>query len=218
MVDLSKTIIAKSDQLNADDLTAGPMTITITRAQQGSADQPVFLFYEGSGKKSFRPCKSMRRVLVDIWGMDANEFVGKSMTLYRDPKVQYGGEAVGGVRISHMSHLNETKQVSLLVKQGRRGLYTVKPLRVQVQTPAEQVEHSQQSNEPAGDPAAEWADTIIAEIDGLNQMKDIEALTSSKNYVNRMDRLRNGRPELNDNVMAAVNAALERADPFAVPA
>ena len=29
MVDLSKTIIAKSDQLNADDLLGGPITITI---------------------------------------------------------------------------------------------------------------------------------------------------------------------------------------------
>lgn len=144
MVDLSKTIIANSDQLNADDLAGGPMTLVITEVRGGAADQPVHIFYQGSGKKSFRPCKSMRRVLAGVWGNDGKTYVGKSLVVFRDQSVTYGKEAVGGVRISHMSHIERDTQVSLIVKQGRRGLYTVKPLRIAVQTQQETTSHTTQ--------------------------------------------------------------------------
>ncbi|MDL2169594.1 hypothetical protein [Asaia sp. HumB] len=142
MVDLSKTIIANSDQLNADDLAGGPMTLVITEVRGGSSDQPVLIFYQGSGKKSFRPCKSMRRVLAGVWGNDGKTYVGKSLVVFRDQTVTYGKEAVGGVRISHMSHIERDAQVSLIVKQGRRGLYTVKPLKIEVQTQADTKAHT----------------------------------------------------------------------------
>ena len=73
MTDLAKTIEPKSDQLNADDLIAGPRTIVITavRANAGSAEQPVSISFEGDDGKPYKPCKSMRRVMVHVWGPDA---------------------------------------------------------------------------------------------------------------------------------------------------
>ena len=40
-IDISKTIAPKSDQLNADDLIAGPKTITVTGVKLVAEDQPV---------------------------------------------------------------------------------------------------------------------------------------------------------------------------------
>lgn len=126
-MDLSKSIEPKSDQLNADDLIGGKtLTIKITKVSAGNADQPIRVDYEGG--KPFYPCKSMRRVLVTVWGTDGASYVGKSLTLYRDPDVKFGGIAVGGLRISHMSHITETKTMPLTASKGNKKLYTVKPL------------------------------------------------------------------------------------------
>lgn len=126
-MDLTKSIEPKSDQLNADDLIGGKtITIKITKVSSGNADQPIRVDYEGG--KPFYPCKSMRRVLVTVWGTDGASYVGKSLTLYRDPDVKFGGIAVGGLRISHMSHITETKTMPLTASKGNKKLYTVKPL------------------------------------------------------------------------------------------
>ena len=63
MTDLSKTIDPKSDQLNSDDLIAGPITIRITKvsANLSSPEQPISIFFEGDNGKPYKPCKSMRR-------------------------------------------------------------------------------------------------------------------------------------------------------------
>ncbi len=46
MVDLTKTVEPKSDQLNADDLIAGPRTITITRVTASDTpEQPVSVWW-----------------------------------------------------------------------------------------------------------------------------------------------------------------------------
>lgn len=131
--DLAKTIAPKSDQMNADDLIAGPRTIVVTRvaAQPSSADQPVAIFYEGEGgaDKPYKPCKSMRRVLVQLWGQDGALYAGRAMTLYRDAEVKFGGEKVGGIRISHMSHIDGAKTLALTVTRGKRSGFTVQPLK-----------------------------------------------------------------------------------------
>ncbi len=127
-MDISSTIAPKSDQLNADDLIAGPRTIVITRVfgNQDAPEQPVSVAFEGDGGKPYKPCKSMRRVMVHAWGPDASSYVGRSMTLYRDPDVKFGGMAVGGIRISHMSHIDRDMTVSLTESKARRKPYTVR--------------------------------------------------------------------------------------------
>jgi hypothetical protein len=130
MTDLSTTIAAKSDQMNADDLIGRSLTIKITKVSKVQGDQPIAINYEGDENKPYKPCKSMRRVLVFIWGSDGNAYVGRSMTLFRDEAVRFGPEAVGGVRISHMSHINKDETVALTVSRGHRKPFTVKPLKV----------------------------------------------------------------------------------------
>lgn len=127
-MDMSAFIIAKSDQLNSDDLMAGPRTVTITGVRGAEGDQPVAVHYDGDGGKPFKPCKSMRRVMVACWGKDASKYAGRSMTLYRDPEVAFGGMKVGGIRISHMSDIDGKKQLALTATRGKKAPFVVLPL------------------------------------------------------------------------------------------
>jgi hypothetical protein len=135
-MNLAQTIIPKSDQLNADDLISGSITIKVT-AIKGSNEpqQPVSIHYEGDSGKPYKPCKSMRRVLVSAWGANGLDYVGRSMTLYRDDSVVFGGIAVGGIRISHLSHIEKDMTLALTVSQASRKPYTVKRLATAVPEP-----------------------------------------------------------------------------------
>lgn len=125
---MKDTIVAKSDQLNADDLMGGPITIEVTRVDIKAGEQPVSIFYKGDGGKPYKPGKSMCRALVQVWGADAATYVGKRMTLYRDPTVTWGGMAVGGIRISNMSDVTEPRTLALTETRGRKKAFIVKPL------------------------------------------------------------------------------------------
>jgi hypothetical protein len=128
-MNIAETIAPKSDQLNSDDLIAGPKTIRITGIQAGSTpEQPVFIKYEGGDGRPWKPCKSMRRVLCAIWGADGAAYTGRRLTLFCDPSVRFGGEQTGGIRISHASHIAEAVSLSLTVTRGKRKPFTVLPL------------------------------------------------------------------------------------------
>lgn len=129
MNDMSLVIVPKSDQINADTLLGGPITITITRvAIRPGTEQPVSVYFDGDDGKPWKPCKSMCKVMVALWGPDANEYVGRSLTLYNDPKVLWGGMAVGGIRISHMSHIKGSATMALTATKGSKKPFTVEPL------------------------------------------------------------------------------------------
>lgn len=125
--DMSDTIAPKSDQLDAVDLLTGPKTFTITGVSRGNSEQPVEIAL-AEFPRPWRPGLSMRRVLVSCWGKDASEYVGRRVTLFCDPDVQFGGAAVGGTRIKALSHIDKPKQVPLLVKRGKSAIFTVQPL------------------------------------------------------------------------------------------
>lgn len=128
MGDMSQVIVPKSDQINADDLLSGSMTIKVTSVKVASGqEQPVSMFFDGS-TKAYRPCKSMARVLVTAWGADSSKYVGRSLTLYCDPKVKWGGMEVGGIRISHMSHIESPLTMALTVTRANKKPFTVRPL------------------------------------------------------------------------------------------
>lgn len=129
MSNMLPTIIPKSDQLNADDLIGGrTLTIKITKVSILAGEQPVALSYEGDSGKPYKPGKSMRRVLVSVWGSDANKYIGRSLTVYRDEKVKFGGDAVGGIRISHMSDIAEPVTIALTATRTSRKPFTIRPL------------------------------------------------------------------------------------------
>lgn len=130
-MNLAETIEPKSDQLNADDLIGGDITIKVTAIKGNSEPkQPVSIHYEGDNGKPYKPCKSMRRVLVSAWGANGADYVGRSMTLYLDKTVTYGGIAVGGIRISHLSHIENDLSMMLTVSRTSRKPYQVKKLEV----------------------------------------------------------------------------------------
>ena len=135
-MDITDTLAPKSNQLNSDDLIVGPKTITVTKVTAGNSEQPVAIGYEGDQGKPWYPCKSMRRVLVAAWGADASAYIGRSMTLFRDPEVSYGGIKVGGIRISHLSDLDSPLSIALTVTRQKRAPYKVQPLKVTPPPPA----------------------------------------------------------------------------------
>lgn len=136
MGDMTAILAPKSDQINADDLIGRTITITVAGVTiKGGQEQPISIHFDGSDKV-FRPCKSMCRVLAHAWGLDSKEYVGKSMTLYCDPSVKFGPLAVGGIRISHMSHIDGEMQMALTATKGVKKAYKVKPLVAERQSQA----------------------------------------------------------------------------------
>lgn len=129
-MDISDTIQPRSDQANADDFLAGPQTVTIAEVRQGaSPEQPVdILLAEFGPGRPFKPSKTVRRILVSGWGAEAEAYVGRRMTLYCDPDVKFGGATVGGIRVSHMSHLDKPLNLKLTTTRGKRAPFTVQPL------------------------------------------------------------------------------------------
>jgi len=129
MNDMTKVIVPRSDQLNADTLQTGPITIKVASVSiRAGQEQPVAISFEGDEGKPYKPCKSMARVLVAAWGADASKYVGRSMTLYCDPKVRWGGMEVGGIRVSHLSHIESPLTMALTMTKGNKKPFTVKPL------------------------------------------------------------------------------------------
>jgi len=127
-MDISETTAPKSDQQNFDDYLGGSKTVTVSEVKAGSTEQPVEVHLVEFPGRPFKPSKSMRRVLVAAWGTDSSVYVGRRMTLYGDPEVRFGGQAVGGIRISHLSHIEKTLTVGLTVTRGKRAPFTVQPL------------------------------------------------------------------------------------------
>jgi len=128
-MDLSKTIIPKSDQLNADDLISGTKTIKIRDIKAGADEtQPVSIYFYGDNNKPYKPCKSMRRILVQLWGADGLQYTGRRLTLYRDDSVKWAGVEIGGIRISHASHIKEATRVLVTTAKNKRTPTTIEAL------------------------------------------------------------------------------------------
>ena len=120
----------RSDQWNADDFIGGPRTFTVAGVKVGTAEQKYDIeLVEGEGRW-WRPPLTMLRLLIAAWGDEAAEWTGRRVTLYRDESIKFGSDAVGGIRISHMSHLPGNKPLNTMLTstRGRRAKHTVQPL------------------------------------------------------------------------------------------
>jgi hypothetical protein len=159
-MNIENTIIPKSDQLNADDLIGGPRTITITGVKAGSPEQPVIINYQGDGGHPYKPGKSMRRVLVAMWGPEASAYVGRSLTVYRDADVKFGGMETGGIRISHATHIDVPFRLALTVTRGKRVPFAVEPLKVAAPAPAEELPDLDLARDIGVTKAGEGADAL----------------------------------------------------------
>lgn len=160
MSSMLATITPKTDQQNFDDFIGGvTKTIKITGVKITTGDQPVAIHFEGDNGKPYKPGKSMRRVLVHCWGSDAKKYIGRSMILYGDPKVRFGGADVGGIRISHLSDIDAPITMALTATRAQRKPFTVQPLAT---TPAKQA---------TGNPDF---DALVQEAYGVTTLEGVE--------------------------------------------
>lgn len=127
-MDMAESVAPRSDQMNADDLIVGPMTVTIADVTPGTSEQPVNVHTAEMPGRPYKPSKSMRRVLIAAWDRDSSAYIGQRMTLYRNEKIRFGRDEVGGIEISHMTGLDSDLKVSLTATRGKKRLHTVKPL------------------------------------------------------------------------------------------
>lgn len=120
----------RSDQINSDDFIGSAQTYTIANVRVGSAEQKYDIELAEIKDKAWRPPLTMLRLLMHAWGDESDDWIGRRVTLYRDESVRFGSDAVGGIRISHMSHLPGGKPltVKLTKTRGRKQNYTVEPL------------------------------------------------------------------------------------------
>jgi len=130
--DLMAAVAADSDQLGADDLTGGPLMgvvqrVVTRRPTRQKGDQPWDVHLSG-WPKPWRPCKTMRRLLLHCWGSDLRAWVGRGIRLYREAAVSFGGEPVGGIRVSGLSHLDGPRDVALTETRGRKRTWHVDQL------------------------------------------------------------------------------------------
>ena len=193
MNDMSPVIVARSDQLNADDLMSGPRTVTITGVDIApGTEQPVTIHFGGDEGRPWKPCKSMSRVLVAAWGADAKNYAGRSVTLFRDPTVKWGGMEVGGIRISHLSHIDSKLQLALTATRGKKAPFIVQPLTDAPKT------------KTATDPAGKWAAGYIANVNGAADMAALDAFANEK--AKKLAELEAKRPELHADCVKALEA------------
>lgn len=199
MNDMSATIIAKSDQINAADLVGGPISATIREVRiKAGEDQPVSIFFEGYDK-AFRPCKGVRRLLVNAWGADASKYIGCSLTLFRDSSVTWAGKEEGGIRVSHMSHIDKEFVEWMRTSRAATRPYKILPLKLD------------QPNDPKTDPAAKWARAFIGKVSGAADRVELEKLVEDQ--AARLAELSEKRPELHSECAATIEDARGRFAP-----
>jgi len=196
MNDMSSTIIAKSDQINAADLIGAPRTIVIKEVRiKAGDDQPVSVMIEGD-KKAFRPCKGVRRLMVRVWGADASKYIGEAMTLFYDPSVTWAGKEEGGIRVSHMTGLKERIVEFMRTSRAATKPYEILPLRSGPTNPGQST-----------DKVADGVRDLIERIRAGEDVSADPAVQKQRTW------LADKRPELAAEVDAAIAAQTDD-DPF----
>lgn len=116
-MDISQALVAKSDQINASDLTGSPIVATIKDVRKGDAVKPVIIDLEGMGGRPWKPSKGMLRVIAHAWGTESDKWIGRLVKLANNPEVIYAGEAVGGVEVTAMSHIDKAFTIPVRISQ-----------------------------------------------------------------------------------------------------
>jgi len=124
--DLQRATQAKSDQLNSCDILGGSLVAKIVDVRSGSSEQPVIIIID-SWPQPWKPSKTSLRVLCACWGNEPQHWIGRYAVLFCDETVKFGGEAIGGIRTSHLSHITGTKKVAVNTARGKKGTQTIEP-------------------------------------------------------------------------------------------
>ena len=197
MSNLLKAVEAKSDQLNSIDLIGGPITVMITGVKVNlSSDQAVSISYSGDDGKPWKPSKTMLRVLIIKWGDDESKFVGKHITLFREPTITWGGKEVGGVEVSHMSDMQNDDR--FLLGTGRNKTRQFKIEHLTVKTPEEIAEDRLNK-------ASAWVSQSKLEIKELDSVELIKKWKTDKaTAIQSLDKYNDLSCELADFISVSI--------------
>lgn len=135
------------------------------------------------------------------------------MTLYRDPKVKWGGMEVGGIRISHLSDLPKGKHTMALTEtKGSKKLFTVEPLRDAAPKQAAPKEQPTPSQQPAADPdpALTYATKFKVRLQECPSVEAYNDIMGSESVGKNLANLKAKRPELHKEIEVVREETLKR--------
>jgi hypothetical protein len=93
---------------------------------KGDREQPIIVGI--AGHRPYKPCKSVRRILIAVFGDNPKNWIGQKMTLFCDPEVTWAGVKVGGIRVSHLSGINKPKTLLLTQTRGKKAEVLILPI------------------------------------------------------------------------------------------
>jgi len=182
-MDITEALAPASDQLDAVELVT-PRTFTIDAGSAlGMRDgKTVAEIRLSSFPRVWRPSKGMLDVLAACWGTDAKQWVGRRVTVYNDPEVMFGRDKVGGIRISHLSHIDKARTVTIRASgAGRKQSWRVDPLTESAPTKPK----AAASVEPTAEQVAACTDTdalrAMWQASGAERQAQIEARVAELN-------------------------------------
>lgn len=85
----------------ADIMDHGDITFTIKSVKGGTVagkNKRAMIEFEGR-KKPLAAGSAICKTVAQLYGNDTRQWVGKSITIYADHNVMFGGEKVGGIRV-----------------------------------------------------------------------------------------------------------------------
>jgi hypothetical protein len=118
----------------------------------------------------------MRKLMAHCWGLNEADYIGRSMELFRDESVKWGGEEVGGIRIRAMSHIPDRKRISLQISKNKKMPIVVEPLRIEPKR-----DESQEK-------ARAYADKLMASFASAESQQGLESLWNDA--LKPLDRLK----------------------------
>lgn len=147
----------RSDQWNAEDFLGGPRDFTIAKVDHGTAEQKYDIHLVGE-KRVWRPPLTVLRLLTKAWGDDGDAWAGRRVRMFHDPSITFGRDKVGGIRVSHLSHIDGPVTAMLTETRGKRKSHTVQPL----------------PDEPAAPPVNPERAALVAEWEGATAERQAE--------------------------------------------
>ena len=128
MLDITDTLAPRSDQLNSDDFIGRTAVVTVAGVERIVGEQLLAVHLHEFPGRLWKSGKTVRRILVVVWGTDVAQWMGRRVELYIDAEVTFGKVKVGGIRISRMSHLDKPLSLALTASKGKKQTHRIEPL------------------------------------------------------------------------------------------
>ncbi|MFC4717765.1 hypothetical protein ACFO7V_16710 [Glutamicibacter bergerei] len=116
-------------------MSGAPIVATIENVRQGDGTKPVIIDLVGMNGRPWIPSLGMRRIIAKAWGTETNDWIGRLVKLVNNPEVVYAGQAVGGVEIIALSHIEKAFTVPKRVSQKKTVPHHVEVLAEPVTEP-----------------------------------------------------------------------------------